>query len=120
MRQLPDAAYGEQAAFQETQRGAPMAMAEGALSASPQNAPVDVVPFGAPSNRPGEPVTAGAALGAGPGMEALGLTDPAELLRQDKQYLSSYLPVLEYLANQPNAMPSLRSIVRQIKAAVSQ
>ncbi|MEU8317102.1 hypothetical protein AB0C33_01925 [Nonomuraea sp. NPDC048881] len=121
MRQLGDAAYGEQAAFQEAQAGAPMAMdnlAAGGPGAAP-GAPVEVTPFGAASSRPGEPVTAGAPVGAGVGLEALGLTTPDELLRQDKQTLSTYLPVLEFLANQPNAMPSLRTIVRQIKAAVN-
>jgi hypothetical protein len=33
--------------------------------------PTDVVPFGAPSQRPTEPVTAGLPMGAGPGPEAI-------------------------------------------------
>lgn len=122
MRDLPDAAYGEQASFREQQAGAPMAMAESALRPSPGeggSAPVDVVPFGAPSNRPDEPITAGAPVGLGPGPEALGLTTEEELLKRDKQYLANYLPVLEFLANRPNAMPSLRSMVRKIRAAVN-
>lgn len=121
MRDLPDAAYGEQAAMQETQAGAPMAMAEGALppgSAPGPGAPVDVIPFGAPSSRPDEPITSGADMGPGPGMGSLGLTTMDDLLKKDKQYLAQYLPVLEYLANLPSSMPSLRSMVRKIKASL--
>lgn len=123
MRDLPDAAHGEQAAFQEAQAGAPMAMAEGALSPSaggPGGTPVDVIGFGAGTNRPDEPITAGAPMGPGAGPDSLGLTTEEDLLRKDKQYLANYLPVLEFLANRPNAMPSLRSMVRKIRAAVNQ
>lgn len=118
MRDLPNAAYGEGAEFSNIQAGAPMALANGALTPSSGGAPsmpMDVVPFGAPSMNPGQPVTAGAAMGAGPGMEVLGL--PSETPEdQDRRRLLSYLPALEYIANQPNALPSLRTLVRQIKA----
>lgn len=120
MRDLPNAAYGEQAAMQEIQSGAGMAMAEGALSPGSAGGgmpPVEVTPFGAPTNRPDEPVTSGSPLGPGPGPESLGLSSEQDLQEQDKKTLVAYLPVLEYYANSPQGMPSLRAIVRKIKAA---
>lgn len=128
MRALPDAGYGEQAAFESAQSGAAMELATpgpgGAPSGIPPGAmppamPVEVPPFGAASSRPGEPVTAGAAMGAGPGPEVLGLKSESDLYAEDKAKLAAYLPVLEYRANLPNAMPSLRAYVRKIKAVIN-
>lgn len=54
--------YGDGQALTQQQAAAPMA-------ATPPTPPA--VPIHAPTERPNEPVTAGAALGAGPGLEAL-------------------------------------------------
>ncbi len=80
--------------------------------------PVDVVPFGAPTMRPNEPVTSGIDLGPGPGSASLGLLDEAALARRaDMDALYAYLPVLEFLANRPNATQSLKNVVRRLKAS---
>lgn len=127
MRAMPDAAYGEQGAFAEAQAGAPMELSTPSAGGSPGGMPPGAMPpampievgqFGAPSARPGEPVTAGAAMGAGPGPEALGLKTDDDLYAEDKAKLAAYLPVLEYRANLPNAMPSLRAYVRKVKAVI--
>lgn len=100
-----------------------MALAEGALTPSASGGmpsmPVDVVPFGAPSQRADEPVTAGAPLGAGVGPEALGLPTSTQLQEEDAKTLMNALPVWEFLANMPGASPSTRAIVRKIKSMVS-
>jgi hypothetical protein len=75
--QLPNAGYGEQAQYQQLQAGAPLAATPGPGAAvrprpSGGNRPAMPVPFDAPTQRPDEPVTAGAALGPGPGPAALG------------------------------------------------
>ncbi|MFC5799128.1 hypothetical protein [Streptomyces formicae] len=71
-----------------------------------------LIGFGEPSQMPDEPVTAGAAMGAGPGLEALGLPNqPGE----DMKRLLPYLPVLEHMANQPGASKAARNLVRQLK-----
>lgn len=57
----PGGAYGERSDMLDLQASAPMA-------ASPS---ITAVPFTAPSERPGEPVTTGVAAGAGPGPEIL-------------------------------------------------
>ncbi len=119
-RDLPDAAYGEQRDFQGAESGAAMALAEGALSPKSgftPGSPVPVTPFGAPTSAPGTPVTNGAPLGPGVGREALGLPSDEDVLNQDRRALAEYLPALEYIANMPSALPSLRQAVRKIKAA---
>lgn len=72
-------AYGSGVALQGIEQGAAMAQTPGVSPAPRQRAPSAArtpVPFGAPTQRPDEPVTAGAALGPGPGPEALGLQSP--------------------------------------------
>jgi hypothetical protein len=81
---------------------------------------MDITPLSAPSARPGEPVTAGASMGAGPGLESLGLSNPDEQVRQqDAQQLAQYLPVLEYVSNLPGSTPSMRAMVRRIKGMLA-
>lgn len=83
--QLPDAKYGEQKAFQAIQGGAPLNGPMGAQpgAPAPAQAPVQMpTGFGAPTQNPDEPVTAGAAAGPGAGVDALNLPKgdtPAEI-----------------------------------------
>lgn len=67
VRALPDAKYGDSAAFVAQQQGAPVPAGPGLP---------EVVGLDAPTQRPDEHVTAGAALGPGPGPEALGPVSP--------------------------------------------
>ena len=115
-RSLPNAEYGEQAAYKEQQQGAPMAQAPGgnvdfaSLFGDPASR---VVPLNEPSAQPGTPVTDGAAMGPGAGQEALGLTDQR---KADLEGLAPYVPVLEFMANQPGASWAMRNVVRKVKA----
>lgn len=111
---LPDAAYGEQQTFKAAQQGAPMAEAQG--MGGPMVSPLDmsrVVPFDAPTQFPGEPITSGADAGAGPGSTVLGLNrpDPAS------QALKAALPALTVAANQPFASVEFRQMVRRLRAS---
>lgn len=122
LAQLPDAKYGENSQFQSLQQGAPLSASGGAspapfdpASLPPNPAAANVVPFSAPSNRPAEPVTAGASLGAGPGPEALGI-QPQQVEQQDMQKLAQNMPIYEFLANLPNAAPSSRLLVNLLRA----
>lgn len=116
MRDLPDAAYGEQATFRQDQQGAPMAQAAGAAQGGPPVAPADlsnVTPLHAPTERPGEPVTAGADAGAGPGAAVLGLdedNDPAW------RNLVDILPTLELMANSAAGGHEMRQFVRRVRS----
>jgi len=71
------------------------------------------VPFGAPTQQPNTPVTAGAALGPGPGTEALGIPN---MQNQDLQQLIPYLPAFQAMANQPGSSKAARNLVRQVMA----
>lgn len=113
---LPDADYGENAQYQELQRGAGLAQSQGGENPQPVNtAAQQVVPIGAPTMNPDTPVTDGASAGAGAGMEALGLTPQTE---QDMQQQLAYLPVYEYMANLDGASWLMRNYVRDLKSRV--
>lgn len=80
----PSQGYGQQAAQLRSQQAVPMAPPPSAppQAAAPPAAagrPPMPVPLDAPTARPGEPLTAGAALGAGPGMEAIGVGGDRDL-----------------------------------------
>jgi len=123
--QLPDAAYGEQKQFQADQAGAPMqgapaAPSPGQVEQAQTRAPIDVTGFGAPSQRPDEPVTAGAQLGAGPGLASMGLQDPAtQLNADDVAAMAAYLPYLTWMASQSSASPSMQAFVRQVRSRLT-
>lgn len=104
MRDIPDAAYGEQKAMQEIQGGA-------AMAAMPQ-----AIPLGAPSQRPNEPVTAGNPLGPGVGPEGAGI-DMRSTVQKDAAALAQFLPLLEFAAQLPDATESTRAILRRLKGA---
>jgi hypothetical protein len=114
--------YGMATAQREAQRALPIAAppppatappaAGGAAPAGRQVPPVQVIPLTDPSKRPGEPVTAGVSIGAGPGPEVLGL--PAENGVED---LALWLPLLEFAASQPGATSQMRNFVRRLRGA---
>lgn len=99
--------YGDRKEMQEIQAGAQMQGGGGQPPAAPP------VPFGAPTQRPGEPITAGAAAGAGIGPEAAGILDDEQgTLQQLKPLLRS----METIANLPSSTPQFRSFVRKLRA----
>lgn len=119
MQTLPDAKYGENAAFQQQQQGAPMSASPGPAQ-QPEELPANpaagaVVPMSAETQRPGEPVTHGAELGPGAGTEALGI-HPAQAEQQDMTQRAVNLPLLQFVANQPQSSPSSRLFVNLLKA----
>ena len=105
VRDLPNPSYGDRKDFREIQGSAPM---EGASTPAPST------PFDAPSQRPEEPVTAGAAAGMGPGPEAAGISQ--DLARDDYNAMKGLIPGLEIIANLPQSNPSTRALVRRLKA----
>lgn len=118
VRDLTGGSYGEGQAFHDLQTSAPLAnsAAQGAQGA-PQGAPAaPVTPFGAPSTRPDEPVTAGNPLGPGPGPEAAGLGSGPNADPPNMTQLMAMLPTLNVIANGANGTPALRSLVRYLKS----
>lgn len=116
---LPDAGYGEQKNFQDIQSGAPIAKG-GVNTSAPAPVPMQPPPgLDAPSARPGEPVTNGAASGAGLGQESLGLFDPNNMAANDVQYMMRYLPQLQYMVDMtPDAPRSTVALVRYLRSQV--
>lgn len=110
---LPNAGYGEQKAYQEQQGGAAMSQSSPDFASMFGNPAERVVGLGEPTAQTGVPVTAGASMGAGPGMEALGLPDQQKI---DLEALVPYLPVMEFMANQPGASWAMRNRIREVKA----
>jgi hypothetical protein len=82
--------YGEAGALTAQQHAAPLSQQPSVSTAEvPEPAGPEVVGFGEPTMRPDEPVTAGAALGDGPGPEAL---------RGGMDAVSSYGPLANMLS----------------------
>lgn len=112
--------YGEGAALESMKAGAPMAGGPLAGAAAQPGPPVDpfagATPLGAPTQAPGMPVTAGAALGAGPGVAALGMPQsPAEQARADVRALGpGAIQAMIAAAGRADATPSFRRYVRAV------
>ncbi|MET9385313.1 hypothetical protein ABZY09_30635 [Streptomyces sp. NPDC002928] len=107
--------YGERQALEQMQQAAPLSASPGGDVGAPQPAQditAGLVGLDAPTQEPNTPVTAGAAMGEGPGLEALGLPNAAD---QDLRRLIAYLPVFEHMANQPMSSKSARNLVRTLK-----
>jgi hypothetical protein len=82
MMNLSNPKYGEQQDFQQIQGGAPMSAPPSGTPQMPVGMPAPTG-LAEPSQIPGQPVTAGASMGAGPGTEALNLpSDSRENLRK--------------------------------------
>jgi hypothetical protein len=124
MRQLANADYGEQAAYQQIQQGAPLAQAAQSVAgaSAPQVDPLaGLTGLDAPSGMPDVPVTAGADLGAGPGMDALGMPrNLADVKRADAQRLleSGAVQAMVLAAQAETATPSFRRYVRNVLASL--
>ena len=119
IQNLPDAGYGEQAEFRSAQAGAPIQKVEPPSQGAPGGAPAGPLPppLDAPTNRSGEPVTAGVDLGAGPGSDILGLFDPSQMAADDVRYMLGYLPTLQYIVDSdPRANTSTRALVRYLRS----
>lgn len=114
-RSLPDAGYGEQAAYQEQQQGAPMAQDVTGMSFDDLfgGAAANVVGLDEPTTQPEIPVTDGADAGPGAGTEVLSSTQQTA-----NSYMAAYLPALEFMANQPGSSDSARNLVRMLKASM--
>lgn len=109
-RQLGNAAYGEQKEFADIQGGARMAQG-GGMPAMPK-----VTGLSEPTQRPDEPVTAGAPSGPGGGLESIGYgADPQAQNKMDAQAIARYMPSLTRAANTPGVPPSFVRFVKYVR-----
>lgn len=114
LRPITGLGYGQNQALNEAQAAAPLAQTSlpgdpGVAQATAQPAPPSVVPFGAATQRPNEPVTAGSPLGPGPGPTPMGV-NPTVAAYQSAQ--ASLTTVLQG-QNSPEAQALLQSLQGQ-------
>lgn len=112
--------YGEGQDFYDLQTGAPMAAANAAAKPTMQrgsaaSAAGALVPLGAPTQRPDEPLTEGNPLGPGAGMEVLATPQPQST--RDKAMLQKYLPQLRAIASEGDAPAGFKAFVQYLNGA---
>lgn len=103
--------YGMNKQINEQAAAAPMAKAMTVAAARPMNVDPEqppIIPLTAPTMNPDEPVTAGINMGAGPGSEALMLPSNNDNAAQFNKSISSYYPVLSYVASRESTSPETR------------
>jgi hypothetical protein len=103
--QMGSIAYGEGVETAAIKSGAPLAKTGDVR-------PQSITPLYAPTERPEEPGTTGIDMGSGAGSEVLSLRKP-----DDTNFiaaLTSYKPVLNFIADQPNTSPETRAAIRQL------
>jgi hypothetical protein len=109
--------YGSRQEQEAVQSGAPLQGGGGTTPPPSPGGGGSLVPLDAPTQNPGEPVTAGAPLGPGIGPEAAGIkSDEVGTAEQLRPLLYS----LEKIANLPGSTPQTRSYVRKLKARLSE
>lgn len=69
--------------------------------------------FAGPTQRPDEPLTAGADVGPGPGSNVL----PSPV-SEDLIAMKQWLPTLEFAASQPSATPTFQNWVRRMRGSM--
>lgn len=116
MQKLYNPKYGEQSDFQEIQSGAPMS-APGMPGGAPTAGVAAPTGLSAPSARPGEPVTAGAAVGAGPGPSALNL--PSQGREEIKRIYGPVFPALLAYSQTSMATQEFKDAVMALQAILS-
>ena len=97
--------YGEGVETAAIKSGAPLAKTADVR-------PQPITSLYAPTERPEEPITTGIDMGEGAGSEVLALRKP-----DDTNFvasLTSYKPVLNFIADQPNTSPETRAAIRQL------
>lgn len=113
---LPNAKYGENAAYVAAQQGAPLASAPPLTTPSGDRG-VDlsqITGLGEASTQPDTPVTSGAAAGPGAGPDVLGL--PQAPKQEEAMALAKYLPAMINVANEDDATPGFKRYVRELLA----
>ena len=110
--------YGAGVEMAAQKAGAPLASSpsvRGATNTAVRQAAssAPVTSLFAPTERPNEPVTHGINIGPGAGAEVLNL--PTQDNTNFNASIRAYMPVLSYIADQPNTSPETRQVIRQLR-----
>ena len=115
IKALPNAGYGENKDFTQIQAGAPMATSapQGPAPSGGQPPPntAPLIPMGAPTQYPNEPVTAGANAGPGPDQASLGLGQPVQANWQNAR------DVVNAIASKQGSSPAMQMLASRLKGA---
>lgn len=110
---LPSSYYGEGVETSAIKAGAPLSTTPD-VKGTPASAvrQAALTPLYAPTERPDTPVTEGIDMGAGAGSEAL-------MMRQEddtnfRTAISEYMPVLNFISDQPNTSPETRAAIKRL------
>ena len=114
-------AYGENADYNDIQSSAPLAATPSvsnmrARNQRPTGPSVAATPLFSPTQRPDEPVTAGAPFGPGDGPDLTGKTSLSGMSAEEAKALVDSLPALEAAANSDFGTNSFRKFVMYLKA----
>lgn len=105
-------AYGMNKQINEQAAAAPLAKGPsfnaGSARMGEQKSLSPITPLTAPTMNPDESVMAGINMGGGPGAEALMLPSNQDNAAEFNKSISSYYPVLSYVASRPNTSPETR------------
>ncbi len=120
--QMTGMAYGENADYMDIQSSAPLAAAPSVTNARSRNTvptgqSAAATPLFTPTQRPTEPVTAGAPFGPGAGPD-LNRKTLSSMSQEEAQNLVSILPALEAASNSDYGTESFRRFVQYVKAVV--
>jgi hypothetical protein len=103
-------AYGMNKQINEQAASAPLAKVAATvarpMNVAPSQPPVTTLTE--PTMNPGEPITAGINMGAGPGSEALMLPSDGDNNAEFNKSIASYYPVLSYISSRPNTSAETR------------
>lgn len=116
---IPGMGYGEGKKTLATQRAAKLAgnPVANVPGAAPMRSSMNInaIPLTAPTTEPGVPVTNGAKLGGGDGLEALNLpTTPQESDNPDINLIRQNYQVMEWWAQQPGATQATKDYVKYL------
>ena len=104
---------GQNTAASGGMTAAPPPVSDGQTPQGPTRSPDDTPMLLDPTMRPDEPITAGMAMGAGPGPEALGM-DPRAA---ETAKLKRWLPMLKPIIDDPETPDSVKLLYRYIRGA---
>ena len=113
---LGSTSYGEGQETAMLNTAAPKATTRGIadnVGGRPVNPIQPVTPLFAATQKPEVPVTEGIDMGDGAGSEALIMRQPDD--NNFRASISSYMPVLAYISDQPNTSPETRAAIRQLR-----
>lgn len=111
--QMPSQYYGEGVETAAIQSGAKLASTSD-VKGTPASAirQAALTPLYAPTQRPEVPITEGIDMGAGAGSEALMMRQADDT--NFRTAISEYMPVLNFISDQPNTSPETRAAIKQL------